>query len=96
MVTQKAGETVLLHQDHHIVATAAFNYIVSTVMARHIENELGRWPHPRWITFVDVCGSRIRIRASLIQGLEQSSVETRELGRLWRKQRAAEVPPDYE
>jgi len=96
MVIQKAGETVLLHQDHHIVATAAFNYIVSAVMARHIEKELERWPRPSWITFVDVCGSRVRIRAALIQGLEQSSVETRELERLWRKQRDAEVPQDFE
>jgi hypothetical protein len=69
MVIQQAGGTVLLHQDHHIVETNGFNYIVSTAMAQHIERELDRWPRPRWITFVDVCGSRVKIRSSLIQGL---------------------------
>jgi hypothetical protein len=96
MVIQKAGATVLLHQDHHIVATSAFDYIVSTLMAKHIEQELDRWPRPRWITFVDVCGSRVKIRASLIQGLQQSSLETRELGRKWREQRRKEAPPEFD
>ncbi len=69
MVTQKAGGTVLLHQDHHIVATTKFNYIVSTVMARHIERELDRKPRRQWIKFVDVAGARVRIRASVIEGI---------------------------
>ena len=59
--TQLPGETVLLHPDHHIVATASFSYIVSPVMARHIEQELDRRRRPKWITFVDVSGARIRI-----------------------------------
>ena len=87
---------VLLHAGYHIVVTQQGNFIVSTVMARHVERELDRWPRPRWITFVDVAGARIRILARLIEGLEQSSLETRELWRLWRKQRAKEVPPDFE
>ncbi len=69
MVIQKAGGTVLLHQDHHIVATTQFNYIVSTVMARHIERELDRKPRRQWIKFVDVAGARVRIRASVIKGI---------------------------
>ena len=68
------GETVLLHPDHHIVATSDFSYIVSPVMAKHIEEELDRRRQPTWITFVDVCGARIRVRASAIEGLAQSSV----------------------
>jgi hypothetical protein len=96
VIAQRAGGTVLLHQDHHIVMTSGFNYIVSTSMAQHIERELCRWPRSGWITFVDVCGSRIRIRASLILGLEQSSLETRELWRRWREQRRKETPPDFD
>ena len=95
MVQQEHSE-VLLHAGYHIVVTQQGNYIVSTVMAQHIERELDRWPRPRWITFVDVVGARVRIRARLIEGFEQSSVETRELWRLWRRQREQEVPPDYE
>jgi hypothetical protein len=90
MVAQKGGETVLLHPDHHIVATTQFSYIVSPVMARHIERELDRRPRRQWIRFVDVSGARIRIRASLIEGLEQSSAETRGLWRRWREQRRRE------
>ena len=49
MVIQKSGETVLLHRDHHIVATTQFSYIVSTVMAQHIERELDRKPRRQWL-----------------------------------------------
>jgi hypothetical protein len=92
MTAQKAGETVLLHQDHHIVATTQFNYIVSTVMARHIERELDRKPRRQWVKFVDVSGARVRIRTSVIEGIEQSSLESRELWRRWREQRRKEEP----
>ena len=89
-------EEVVLHPGYHVVMTRQFSYVVSTVMARHIERELDRWPRPRWITFVDVAGGRVKLRPSLIEGLEQSSAETRELWRLWRKQRDNEVPPDFD
>jgi len=92
MVIQKSGETVLLHRDHHIVATTQFSYIVSTVMAKHIERELDRKPRRQWVKFVDVAGARVRIRTSLIEGIEQSSLETRELWRRWREQRRKEQP----
>jgi hypothetical protein len=88
------GETVLLHPDHHIVATTEFSYIVSPVMAKHIERELDRRRPRHWITFVDVSGARIRIRTSAIEGLEQSSLETRDLWRKWREQRRAEAVPE--
>ena len=87
---------VLLHAGYHVVVTQQGNYIVSTVMAHHIEQQLDRWPRPRWITFVDVAGARVRIRSRLIEGLEQSSVESRALWRLWRKQREKEVPLEFE
>ncbi len=92
MVIQKSGETVLLYRDHHIVATTQFSYIVSTVMAQHIERELDRKPRRQWVKFVDVAGARVRIRTSLIEGIEQSSLETRELWRRWREQRRREEP----
>ncbi|HWC73342.1 MAG TPA: hypothetical protein VG454_05330 [Gemmatimonadales bacterium] len=93
---QSEHEEVLLHPGYHVVLTPQFDYIVSTVMARHIECELERWPRPRWITFVDVAGGRVKIKSQTIEGLAQSSTETRELWRLWRKQREKEVPPEFD
>ena len=81
---------------YHVVVTRQFSYVVSTVMARHIERELDRWPRPRWITFVDVAGGRVKVRRELIECLEQSSTETRALWRLWRKQRDNEVPAEFD
>jgi len=95
-MSQHEYTEVLLHAGYHVVVTQQGNYIVSTVMARHIEQQLDRWPRPRWITFVDVAGGRVRIRSRLIEGLEQSSTETRALWRLWRKQRESEVPLEFE
>lgn len=89
-------EEVLLHPGYHVIVTRRFSYVVSTVMARHIERELDRWPRPRWITFVDVAGGRVKVRPELVECLEQSSSETRELWRLWRKQRDNEVPVEFD
>jgi hypothetical protein len=93
---QARSDEVLLHPCYHVVLTRQGTHVVSTVMARHIERELERWPRPRWITFVDVAGGRVKLQSRLIEGLEQSSTETRELWRLWRKQRDKELPPDYD
>ena len=73
-----------LYPDWFYVATPDWSYTVSRVMARHIEHELAR-PLTRWITFVDIAGSRVRLRTGMILALEQSSPETREA---WKKFRA--------
>lgn len=93
---QSEHEEVVLHPGYHVVVTKQFNYVVSTFMARHIERELDRWPRRRWITFVDVAGGRVKVRPDLIDCLEQSSIEVRDLWRLWRKQREQEVPAEFD
>jgi len=93
-MTEQLKQTVLLHRDHHIVVTTQFSYIVSGVMARHIEQELDRRRRPVWVTFVDVSGARVRIRSAVIEGIEQSSLEARDLWRRWREQRKAEEVPE--
>ena len=93
-MTAQQKLTVLLHRDHHVVLTTQYTYIVSPVMAQHIERELDRRRRPTWITFVDVAGARVRIRSSTIEGVEQSSLETRDLWRRWREQRKAEEVPE--
>ena len=80
--------------DYHIVVMRQCSHMVSSVMARHIERELDRWPRPRWITFVDVGGARFRVRAEAIEGIEQSSPESRDLLRRFREERDREDPPE--
>ena len=80
--------------EYHLVAMRQCSHMVSTVMARHIEQELDRRPQPRWITFVDVAGARFRVRADAIEGLEQSSPESRKLLRRFREERDREDPPE--
>jgi hypothetical protein len=65
-------------------------YYVSTVMARAIEGRLDRWLRPRWITFVDVTGARIRVRSRDINSIAQSTVAQREDGRVFDRNRRAE------
>lgn len=80
--------------DYHLVVMRQCSHMVSTVMARHIERELDRWPRPCWIRFVDVTGARFRVRAEAIEGLEQSTPESRELLRRFREERDREDPPE--
>ena len=79
---------------YHLVVMRQCSHMVSTVMARHIERELDRWPRPRWIRFVDITGARFRVRADAIEGLEQSTPESRELLRRFREERDREDPPE--
>src|SRR5256885_10305719 len=73
--------------EYHLVVMRQCSHMVSTVMARHIEQELDRRPQPRWITFVDVAGPRFPVRADAFVGLEQSSPESRKLLRTFRRSR---------
>ena len=82
-----------LYPEYHLVVMRECCHPVTTVMARHIERQLERWPRPRWVTFVDLSGARIRVRAGAIEGLEHSTPETRELWRRFREEREQEDPP---
>jgi hypothetical protein len=67
----------VLYPEYYWLITRRCSYPISIVMLRHVERELNRWPRPRWITFVDLAGARIRLRSTMIDGIEQSSPETR-------------------
>ena len=88
----------VLYPEYYVLITRRCNYPVSAVMLRHVEQELNRWPQPRWITFVDLAGARIRLRSSVIEGFEQSSPETRALQRRviaeWIKEEEKERPDE--
>jgi hypothetical protein len=63
--------------DHFVVVADECAWFVSTEMARFIEACLETEPCPRWVTFVDLTGARIRLRARLIESVQQSTAEQR-------------------
>ena len=69
-------------------------FFVSTVMARAIDRKLKRFFQPRWITFVDLSGGRIRLRTDDIMSFVQSTPEQRIADRAFGKVRRAEAQED--
>ena len=60
-----------------VVSTEGEWWYVSTAMARFVEECLDQSDEPEWVKFVDVHGSRIRVRADEILSVVQSSPEQR-------------------
>lgn len=71
--------------DHFVVSARMATFVVSTVMARAIEATLNQWPRRTWVTFVDLSGSRVRLRAQEIDFIVQSTAEQRALDRQFRQ-----------
>lgn len=63
--------------DYFIVSGDCSTWYVSTVMARHIEAVLDAEPRALWVKFVDLAGSRVRIRIRQIEYICQSTAEQR-------------------
>jgi hypothetical protein len=63
--------------DHFVVVADDCAWFVSTEMARFIEGCLEAEPPPRWVKFVDLTGSRVRVRARLIDAIHQSTAGQR-------------------
>jgi hypothetical protein len=63
--------------DYFIVSGESFTWYVSTAMAKAIEARLGAKPRARWVTFVDLAGSRIRLRARRIEYICQCTADQR-------------------
>jgi hypothetical protein len=63
--------------DHFVVVADDCAWLVSTEMARFIEACLEAEPPPRWVKFVDLTGSRVRVRARLIDAIHQSTADQR-------------------
>ena len=80
--------------DYFVVVTQQWNWQVSTVMAKHLEACLDAEPRSSWIKFVDLAGSRIRVRADTIVTIVQSTAEQRAadraLSRLARQEQKAD------
>ena len=80
------GATVYVHPVTADKMKAALNVGAGQTIpgypgVRFIESELQRWPRRTWITFVDLNGSRVRVRSRLILQITQCSVEQRAVDR---------------
>lgn len=80
--------------DYFVLSAECGSWVVSTMMVRAIESALDAWPAPRWIRFVDLSGSRVRVRASTLHYIVQSTAEQRafdrRLSRAVREERRAD------
>jgi hypothetical protein len=74
-----------METNYFLICAECGHWSVSATMARAVEQQLNRWLVPRWISFVDVTGARIRIRADQVRSVSQSYTETRAAGRSFRR-----------
>jgi hypothetical protein len=82
---QSCGERWEPEGDYFVVESESGRWFLSAVMARHVERALDQTPTPRWVTFVDLFGARVRVRSAVIQSVAQSTAEQRAADRaLWR------------
>ncbi|MGH7518800.1 MAG: hypothetical protein ACREOC_15270 [Gemmatimonadales bacterium] len=63
--------------DYFVVSGDCCTWYVSTTMARVIEQSLDGRARPKWVTFVDLTGARIRLRARQIEYIGQCTAEQR-------------------
>ena len=83
-----------MYADYWYVETPWNCYTVSLAMARELQRQLTRWPRPAWVSIVDLSGARVLLRSKMIMSLQQSSPESREMWRTFRKERDLESPED--
>ncbi len=63
--------------DYFVVMAEQSSWRVSTAMARAIDAMLDAEPKAKWVKFVDLSGSRVRLRVSQIEYLTQCTAEQR-------------------
>jgi hypothetical protein len=71
--------------DYFIVGTNMLEWYVSKEMAAFIDGCLDQDPTPRWVSFVDLTGARVRVRGRLVQYVLQCTVDQRSLARAMRR-----------
>ncbi len=74
-----------METNYFLVCAECGHWPVSATMAAAIEHQLARWLPPRWITFVDLTGARIRIRTDQVRSVSQCYTETRAAERALRR-----------
>ena len=80
--------------DFWVVCGPTSWFAVDEPTARHIVERLERrWP-PRWLRFVDLFGSAVRVRSRDIDQVIESTADQRAAGRAFRQARQAEERED--
>ena len=69
--------------DYFLVVTEDSTWYVSTVIAQFIEVCLDDEPRPQWVKFVDLSGSRVRLRLKDIEYICQCTAEQRSAERVF-------------
>jgi hypothetical protein len=80
--------------DYWVVCAEVGVFIVAPDTAQRIARELERWLTPRWVTFVDLSGSRVRIRGRDVRSSCASTGLQRERDRAFQRARMLEDEAD--
>jgi hypothetical protein len=81
--------------DFWVVYGEAGMFYVSAETAREVARRLERWWVPRWVTFVDIAGSRVRIRGRDVQAVYESTELQRTRERSFHRARRLEEKADH-
>lgn len=79
--------------DYFLVVTQLELWYVSRDMAQAIEASLSESPVPEWITFVDLTGARVRVRARRIECIYQCTASAPPSSGRWRAPSSGLVRP---
>jgi hypothetical protein len=63
--------------DYFVLYAEGTSWYLSVEMARAVDRDLAASPLPGWTVFVDIAGSRIRVRTRRIEYLIQCSADQR-------------------
>ena len=67
--------------DFYEVVTYNDTWYVTADTARWIESRMDKWLKPRWVRFVDIRGSCVRIRVKDIRAVSEALTDQRATGR---------------
>lgn len=88
------GEGSPTFGDFYVVRAQYGCFYVHSEVARRIEHTLERRLAPRWITFVDLVGSRIRLRTATVHGVYECTAAQRAAERKLDRERRLEEKAD--
>ena len=74
-----------MYRDYFVLDAEGMCWFISTAMARVVDTQLAAHPAPEWITFVDIVGSRVRVRTARVESLAESCQDQRAAYRAFRR-----------
>ncbi len=80
--------------DYFVVSARSCSWVVSTEMARFIEACLDKRLGIKWLKFVDLHGSRVRLASRYVEYIHQSTTEARAADRRFQRELRQEQKQD--